>query len=1119
MNYLRGALSAASQYYKDINPSTLTGAIDVIVVQRPTDDGDAELICSPFHVRFGKLQVFHPADKKVTVEINGHSIPFDMKIGDAGEAFFVFETDQDVPEELITSPILGPVQTDSDIKSLPGDKKDSSLASPEKSKGYLDPPFLDLTASRSASPSPSSDFSPNHPHDHDTPPTSTPTSLSDGEPLTQPDSKPSKPSKPAKASIITPSSVLKGKKSLTDAVVGHGLGVTQGAYRALAKRIVDDDMNAEQNGDGEADLSDAEEGKRLASISNKLAPNVVYNKDLVYDMSGYHSGKKGEVESDSDDDGSETEGSLAGRHVKSEEHLPSDHSERGPDEEHHGKTQSTPTLILSRGESAPPESTADSQSQGEISWEWGGFPTPAVSHRTFSFQEGEPGRSASLPPDLEAGLTSAQDQSQNEPQREAQFRAQTDSHIQSQSQSQDSQKDKDGETSEDKSREFGQGGVLTPDAHDDTLFWVAIEGRKISFQLSLCGPLGGKEMVVDGEAFDRSVVRWEEFLKDESVVGSADLALKWDGSDRAVSRQDASPLFPALVTWREAALNPTTSLLPTNNNNASATSANTNNSVNANTKSISNSGSSTPSGWSRWWSRNRTDRQLNVSESSTDTARPQLQITSSAPPELEAAQSSERPASPPTPSPHTKHYAKTLRLTSDQLKELRLRKGMNTITFALSSSKAAKCTANIFVWDHTDRIVISDIDGTITKSDGWGHVYTMIGRDWTHMGVAKLYTDIVRNGYKIMYLTSRAIGQADGTRDYLKGINQGGYVLPEGPVILSPDRTMASLHREVIMRKPEVFKMACLRDIQRLFGNSGTPFYAGFGNRITDAMSYRSVNVPSDRIFTIDSSGEVKMELLELAGYKSSYIHMTDLVDQMFPPIHRQWVTAYTDFNYWRDPIAEIELPDFAPPSPALSATSDTSAGSRLSRLLRQGSRALPRPGTPTTPTTPGTPRDKSPDDGYGVATRSRFSRLAGPLIGQSQAPSVASAASTLGLSQGQGGSVSSFGYGRRNSSVRADSMSGAIRPRSMSNLSNGTSMPGSLPGSLDDSPFLDDHEDQMDEEMMIGDRHSRFDSDHDDHDEEGEDGDEDDDEDGEDGEGDVDVLLATGEMDDIPFL
>jgi phosphatidate phosphatase LPIN len=74
----------------------------------------------------------------------------------------------------------------------------------------------------------------------------------------------------------------------------------------------------------------------------------------------------------------------------------------------------------------------------------------------------------------------------------------------------------------------------------------------------------------------------------------------------------------------------------------------------------------------------------------------------------------------------------------------------------------------------------------------------------------------------------------------------------------------------VIMRKPEVFKMACLRDIRRLFGDSKNPFYAGFGNRITDALSYRSVDIPSSKIFTIDSTGDVKLELLELAGYKSS---------------------------------------------------------------------------------------------------------------------------------------------------------------------------------------------------------------------------------------------------------
>jgi len=62
----------------------------------------------------------------------------------------------------------------------------------------------------------------------------------------------------------------------------------------------------------------------------------------------------------------------------------------------------------------------------------------------------------------------------------------------------------------------------------------------------------------------------------------------------------------------------------------------------------------------------------------------------------------------------------------------------------------------------------------------------------------------------------------------------------------------------------------------------------------------------------------------------------TDLVDQMFPPVHRKVIPEYTDFNYWRPAIPDIPIPDLTPPqpvSPALSATSDSSG--RLSMLGR----------------------------------------------------------------------------------------------------------------------------------------------------------------------------------------
>jgi phosphatidate phosphatase LPIN len=205
------------------------------------------------------------------------------------------------------------------------------------------------------------------------------------------------------------------------------------------------------------------------------------------------------------------------------------------------------------------------------------------------------------------------------------------------------------------------------------------------------------------------------------------------------------------------------------------------------------------------------------------------------------------------------------------------------------------------------------------RSDALGHIMHVVGRDWTHLGVAKLYTDISQNGYNIFYLTSRSVGQADMTRGYLNGVVQDGHRLPKGPVIMSPDRTIAALRREVYLRKPEVFKMACLRDIMSLFqgaspdGKLRTPFYAGFGNRLTDALSYRSVSIPSTRIFTINSNAEVSMHLLAPAQYRTSYVNMREIVDHYFPPIGmlvKEGGEEYTDFNYWRD--RPLEIDDFS---------------------------------------------------------------------------------------------------------------------------------------------------------------------------------------------------------------
>lgn len=188
------------------------------------------------------------------------------------------------------------------------------------------------------------------------------------------------------------------------------------------------------------------------------------------------------------------------------------------------------------------------------------------------------------------------------------------------------------------------------------------------------------------------------------------------------------------------------------------------------------------------------------------------------------------------------HYRKTLRLSSDQIAALGLDDGPNDVMFSVTTAYqgTTRCMCSIYYWRHDDKIVISDIDGTITRSDVLGQIMPMIGRDWAQSGVTNLYTKIYENGYKFVYLSARAIGQARTTRDYLRSVVQGHIPLPDGPLLLSPTSLISAFHREVIEKKPEEFKISCLKDIQALFPSN--PFVAGFGNKINVSFISSSLN-------------------------------------------------------------------------------------------------------------------------------------------------------------------------------------------------------------------------------------------------------------------------------------
>ncbi|CAL6365026.1 unnamed protein product [Bathycoccus prasinos] len=226
------------------------------------------------------------------------------------------------------------------------------------------------------------------------------------------------------------------------------------------------------------------------------------------------------------------------------------------------------------------------------------------------------------------------------------------------------------------------------------------------------------------------------------------------------------------------------------------------------------------------------------------------------------------------------------RLTSEELKMLDLKPGLNTVTYSYKSrvfgTQTLEC--NLFLWDSEDKVVVSDIDGTITKSDVLGHIYTMVGKDYAHPGIASLYRKIVPNGYKILFVTSRAISQSNSTRAYLRTLTQNGETLPIGPVMCAPDPISTALYREVVARKPEVFKIRCLTRVRRLFDVdiNKTRMFAGFGNRSSDALAYKTCGIELDKIYTIDPKSRLRSEK---TGETFEIQHLMDKVDQAFPRI------------------------------------------------------------------------------------------------------------------------------------------------------------------------------------------------------------------------------------------
>jgi phosphatidate phosphatase LPIN len=261
------------------------------------------------------------------------------------------------------------------------------------------------------------------------------------------------------------------------------------------------------------------------------------------------------------------------------------------------------------------------------------------------------------------------------------------------------------------------------------------------------------------------------------------------------------------------------------------------------------------------------------------------------------------------------------------LLSLPLVRGRNRLEFFIDAGTSA--CADLWLWSARDRIVVVDVDGTITKSDVLGlatsffsnlnpwtkNVAKTLNKDYTHDGVAEALTFISRCNYQMLYLTARPITLAGQTREFLLSVGKSQNAsLPEGPIITQPHGTIKSLQV-----KHEVFKIDVLSKIQELFYSSAdsthglpstesgpVPFAAGFGNHETDVMAYTSAGISATHIFVLDTTSDLR---IHGCGTKvKSYTGLMPHLPALFQPL-RPADAGDSEFQCWARNSDEVPNP------------------------------------------------------------------------------------------------------------------------------------------------------------------------------------------------------------------
>ncbi|XP_032150817.1 phosphatidate phosphatase LPIN3 isoform X1 [Sapajus apella] len=840
MNYVGRVLETMKELYRGLNPATLSGSIDVLVVKQV----DGSFRCSPFHVRFGKLGVLRSREKVVDIEINGEPVDLHMKLGDSGEAFFVQELESDeehVPPRLCTSPIPW--------GGLSGFPSDSQLGTASEPEGLI----MVGTASagrrkrrRRRKPKQKEDA------------VATESSSEELEAGAERELSLLEKQRPEHSGSVQ----LEEKSSPKAEDI---YPYSDGEWSPQASLSAGELTSPKSDSELEVRTLDPSPLRaeshmqwawgRLPKVARAEQPK---SSMVLEGRAGATSPPRG---------GPSTPSTSVAGSVDPLEH-PILQTEAGPDLLQ--LDTEDPTLV------GPPLHTPETeetktQSSGDVglppaskSWSWATLedPVPTRQSQRVSRGKGSPKRSQHLgPSDIYLDDLPSLDS-----ENAALYFPQSDSGLGTRRWSEPSNQ----KPLRDPNPEH------EPEPTPDTVKTIA---------LSLCGGLADSRDI-SPEKFNQHSVSYQDLTKNPGLLDDPNLVVKING--KHYNWAVAAPMILSLQAFQKSLPKSTMDKLEKEK---------------------------MPRKGGRWWfSWQRSDflAEEHSAQREKTAAKEQqggkTEVLSSDDDAPDSPVILEIPSLPPSTPVSTPTYKKSLRLSSDQIRCLNLQEGANDVVFSVTTQYqgTCRCRATIYLWKWDDKVVISDIDGTITKSDALGHILPQLGKDWTHQGITSLYRKIHLNGYKFLYCSARAIGMANLTKGYLQSCS-----LPQGLILLSPSSLFSALHREVIEKKPEVFKVACLSDIQQLFLPHGQPFYAAFGNRPNDIFAYRQVGLPDSRIFTVNPRGELTQELIK--NHKSTYERLGEVVELLFPPVARGPSTdlvnpEYSNFCYWREPLPAVDL-------------------------------------------------------------------------------------------------------------------------------------------------------------------------------------------------------------------